>query len=257
VSPGDRVKTTLYLRKLADPSRAYDVLLRLVGPDGVEIARDEGWSAADVTTDGWPEGEVVTDDRELAIPDGAAPGHYKLMLSFYDPRNGELLPAAGGGVSHEVTSLEIKAPGSGAPSASSPVSGGSGQSAETDVSPQLRARELDVRWIESQLTAIQHAPQMTPGQTLHVELAVKGRADESRKFSARLVDPAGTVKAQTDVPLRPLTRIDIDLPDDAKPGIYKLVVVLYDSATQEPFADSTGSFVTALSEVEVVDAAAR
>ena len=90
-----------------------------------------------------------------------------------------------------------------------------------------------------------------------MELAVQGRADESRKFSARLVDPAGTVEAQTDVPLRPLTRIDIDLPDDAKPGIYKLVVVLYDPATQEPFADSTGNFVTALSEIEVVDAVAR
>ena len=248
---------TLYLRKLADAGIAYDVLLRLVGPDGAEIWRDEGWSAADVTPAGWPEEEVVTDDRELVIPDDAAPGHYKLMLSFYDPRNGELLPAAGGGVSHEVTSFEVKAPGSGAPSASSPVSGSSGQSGETDVSPQFRARELDVSWAESQLTAIQHAPQMTPGQTLRVELAVKGRADESRKFSARLVDPAGTVKAQTDVPLRPLTRIDLDLPDDAKPGIYKLVVVLYDSATQEPFADSTGNFVTALSEVEVVDAAAR
>ena len=257
LSPGDRVMITLYLRKLADAGIAYDVLLRLVGPDGVEIWRDEGWSAADLTPDGWPEAEVVTDDRELVIPDDAAPGHYKLMLSFYDPRNGELLPAAGGGVSHEVTSFEVKAPGSGAPSASSLASGSSGQSGETDVSPQLRARELDASWVESQLTALQHAPQMTPGQTLRVELAVKGRADESRKFSARLVDPAGTVKAQTDVPLRPLTRIDLDLPADAKPGIYKLVVVLYDSATLEPFADSTGNFVTALSEVEVVDAAAR
>ena len=142
LSPGDRVMITLYLRKLADAGIAYDALLRLVGPDGAEIWRDEGWSAADVTPNGWPEAEVVTDDRELVIPDDAAPGHYKLMLSFYDPRNGELLPAAGGGVSHEVTSFEVKAPGSGAPSASSPVSGSSGQSGETDVSPQLRAANL-------------------------------------------------------------------------------------------------------------------
>ena len=98
---------------------------------------------------------------------------------------------------------------------------------------------------------------MTPDQTLRVELSVKGRADDSRKFSARLVDPAGTVKAQTDVALRPLTRIDLDLPDDAKPGIYKLVVVLYDPVTQAPFADSTGNFVTALSEVQVLAAAAN
>ena len=207
LSPGDRVMLTLYLRKQVDAGIAYDVLLRLVGSDGAEIWRDEGWSAADVTPAGWPEGEVIGDDRELVIPDDTAPGLYRLMLSFYDPRNGELLPAAGGGVSHEVTSFEVKAPGSGAPSASSSLSGSGGQSGETDVLLRLRAHELGVRWIESQLTAIQHAPQMTPGQTLRVELAVQGRADDSRKFSARLLDPAGTVKAQTDVPLRPLTRV--------------------------------------------------
>jgi 4-amino-4-deoxy-L-arabinose transferase-like glycosyltransferase len=256
LSPGDRVKITLYLRKLAGAGIAYDVLLRLVGPDGAEIWRDEGWSAADLTPAGWPGDEVVTDDRELVIPDDAAPGLYELMLSFYDPRNGELLPVADGGVSHEVTRFEVKSPGSAAPPTSSSASESSGRSGETVVSPQMRASELDVSWSESQLTAIQHAPQMTPGQTLRVELAVKGRADESRKFSARLVDPTGTVEAQTDVPLRPLTRIDLDLPDDAKPGIYKLVVVLYDSATQEPFADSAGNFVTAVSEVEVLDIAA-
>ena len=115
------------------------------------------------------------------------------------------------------------------------------------------ARELDVKWPESQLTAIQHPPQLTPGQTLRVELAVKGRADESRKFSARLVDPAGTVKVQTDVSLRPLTRIDLDLPDDATSGAYKLVVVLYDPVTLAPFADSAGDSVIELSEVELLD----
>ena len=191
------------------------------------------------------------------IPDDAAPGDYRLMLSFYDPSNGELLPAAGGGVSHEVTSFEVKAPGSGAPSASPSTSGSSASTPELGVAPQMRAHELDVNWPESQLTAVQHAAQLTPGQTLRVELAVQGRADESRKVSARLVDPAGTVKAQTDVALRPITRIDLDLPDDAKPGIYKLVGVLYDPATQEPFADSAGNFVTALSEVQVLDAASN
>ena len=55
LSPGDRVMITLYLRKLADAGIAYDVLLRLVGPDGVEIWRDEGWSAADLTPAGWPD----------------------------------------------------------------------------------------------------------------------------------------------------------------------------------------------------------
>jgi hypothetical protein len=59
------------------------------------------------------------------------------------------------------------------------------------------------------------------------------------------------------VALRPITRIDLDLPDDAKPGIYKLVGVLYDPVTQAPFPDTTGNFVTSLSQVEVLDGAAK
>ena len=137
LSPGDRVGVTLYLRKLADAGIAYDVLLRLVGPDGAEIWRDEGWAGADVAPAGWPEEEVVEDFRELVIPDDAAPGDYRLMLSFYDPSNGELLPAAGGGVSHEVTSFEVKAPGSGGASASPSTSGSSAAAPELGVAPQI------------------------------------------------------------------------------------------------------------------------
>ena len=45
--PGDRAKVTLYWRKLADTGITYNVLLRLVAPDGAEVWRDEGWAARD------------------------------------------------------------------------------------------------------------------------------------------------------------------------------------------------------------------
>ena len=114
LAPGDRTKITLYLRRLADADIAYNALLRLVAPDGVEVWRDEGWPAGGPTTD-WPVGDVVDDAHELVIPADAAPGRYRLMLSFYDPRNDELLPVAGGRVSHEVATLEVGMPGTGAP----------------------------------------------------------------------------------------------------------------------------------------------
>ena len=231
--------------------RAYNVLLRLVAPDGAEIWRDEGWPAGKQTT-GWSLEEAVIDDRELVIPDGAAPGRYRLMLSLYDPSNGELLPVSGGGVSQEVISLEVRAPVTGDQSPPPSVVGSDGQAGEDVVSPRLRDIEVGAGWDDVQLTALQHALQLIPGQMLRVELLADGRVDGSRKLSARLVDPAGTVKAQSDVILEPFTRIELDLPDDAEPGAYILTAVLYDPETLAPFPDSEGSFATALSRIEVL-----
>ena len=119
LSPGDHVPVTLYPKKLAEVDAAYNVLLRLVAPDGAEVWRDEGWPAGEPTT-GWPVDEVRYDDHQIGVPDAAAPGRYRLMLSFYDPATGELLPLADGGVAHEVASLEVKAPGANTQPASPP-----------------------------------------------------------------------------------------------------------------------------------------
>ena len=76
--------------------------------------------------------------------------------------------------------------------------------------------------------------------------------DGSRKFSLRLLDPTGAVKAQRDERLGPHMRLDLELAADAEPGIYQLAVVLYDPETLAPFPDSEGKFVTTLSGVEVL-----
>ena len=235
---------------------AYNVLLRLVAPDGAEVWREEGWPAGGPTT-GWSVDAVVSDYHELIVPEGTAPGRYRLMLSFYDPRNGGLLPVAGGGVSQEVAQLEVQASGAADQATPSSTSESGGPSREAAVSPQMHAVDLGASWNDVQLTDLQNARLLIPGQTLRVELSAKGRVDGSRKLSARLVDPAGAVKAQSDVILGPHTRVDLDLPDDAKPGMYALAVVLYDPETLAPFSDNEGNFVTALSEIEVLDVAAR
>ena len=116
----------------------------------------------------------------------------------------------------------------------------------------MRAVETGASWNDVQVIALQHALQLIPGQTLRVELSARGRVDGTRKLSARLVDPEGAVKAQNDVILGRNTRVDLNLPDDAKPGVYTLVAVLYDPETLAPFPDSTGSFTTVLSQIEVV-----
>ena len=121
LSPGDHATVTLYLKKLADAGAAYNLLLRLVAPDGREVWRDEGWPAGEPTT-GWPVDEMRYDDHQINIPDDAAPGRYKLMLSFYDPKTAELLPLASGAVSQEVASLEVQAPGANVQPAAPPAS---------------------------------------------------------------------------------------------------------------------------------------
>ena len=254
VSAGDRVPVTLYLKKLAEVDAAYNVLLRLVAPDGREVWRDEGWPAGAPTVD-WPADEIRYDDHEIVIPGGAAPGRYRLLLSFYDSRTAELLPAGGGGASHEVASLDVKAPETG-DQASASAPGGDGQVEESVVAPRLRSVDVRARWDAVQLIILQHARQMVPGQTLRVELAAQGQVDGSRNISARLLDPSGVVRAQMDDKLWPQMRLDLELPADAEPGSYTLAVVLYDPETLGPFPDTEGNFITMLSEVEVLGASA-
>ena len=136
LAPGDRAEITLYLRRLADADVAYNVLLRLVAPDGAEVWRDEGWPAGDRPPIGLS--RTWLDDHQMVIPADAAPGRYRLMLSFYDPKNAELLPVAGGRVSHEVASLEVGVPGTGAPARSFRRRGRMGKLARL-VSPRMRS----------------------------------------------------------------------------------------------------------------------
>jgi hypothetical protein len=252
LAPGDHVPVTLYLKKLADAGAAYNVLLRLVAPDGREVWRDEGWPAGEPTT-GWPVDEVHFDDHQIGIPDDAAPGRYRLMLSFYDPKTAELLLLAGGAVSQEVASLEVQAPGAKVQAASPPASGNVEQSeAKGAVTPTMSAIEVDASWGDVRLTGLQHAQTLSPGQKLRVELSAEGRVDGSHKLSTRLVNLSGAVKAQNDQRLGSRMRLDLALPADAEPGPYRLAVVIYDPETLAPFPDSEGKFVTTLSGVEVL-----
>jgi len=256
LAPGDHAAVTLYLKKLAEAGVAYDVLLRLVAPDGREVWRDEGWPAGEPTT-GWPIDEVHFDDRQVVIPGDAAPGSYRLMLSFYDPMTAGFLPLADGSVARQVASLEVQAPRANGGPASSPTPAGDAPSGAGDVTPYMRAIEVGTNWADVQLTGLQHTRELSPGGTLRVELSATGRVDGSHKLSTRLIAPSGAVKAQDDEPLFSHMRLDLDLPADAQPGRYKLVAVLYDPETLAPFADAMGEFVTTLSQVEVVGDPAR
>lgn len=91
--PGDQFQATLYLQSLAAMGTNYNMILRLVGQDGTEIWRDEGWPWGAPTRD-WPLREIRPDGHTIPIPPIAAPGLYRFEVSFYDPATFTPLPIA-------------------------------------------------------------------------------------------------------------------------------------------------------------------
>jgi hypothetical protein len=82
--PGDQAPVTLYLQSLAPMQVNYNILVRLVGQDGAELWREEGWPWGAPTTD-WPLRTIRPDGHTIAIPATASPGLYKLTMALYDP----------------------------------------------------------------------------------------------------------------------------------------------------------------------------
>lgn len=250
VQSGDSSRITLYLRKLSEVDDAYNVLLRLIAPDGSELWREEGWPAGQPTND-WPPDKVRHDDHRIDIPHNASPGSYTVMLSLYDSDSLELLPATTGDLSHAVASIEVQSPDGDQASTPSTVQPTHDPPEQPAASPLVRAIDVNASWEDLQLTALQHEPRLAPGRKLQVEMAAKGRVDGFYKISTRLLDPMGRTKAQTDKVLGPYLRLDLELPADAEPGLYTLAAVIYDPETLAPFPDSQGEFTTMLSQVDV------
>lgn len=91
VEPGATVQTTFYLQSLAAMEINYNLVVRLVAPDGSELWRADGWPWGAPTRD-WPLREVRPDGHPVVIPSSAPPGLYKLTISFYDPDSFDALP---------------------------------------------------------------------------------------------------------------------------------------------------------------------
>lgn len=82
--PGEGFIATFYLQGVRPMEQDLNVLVRVVGADGEELLRDEGWPQGRPTST-WQPGAVWDDGHELTIPDEAQPGYYRVEVSFYDP----------------------------------------------------------------------------------------------------------------------------------------------------------------------------
>ena len=90
--PGEQLRARLYLQTLSKMAIDYNVLLRLVNAEGLELWRAEGWPCVDPTSH-WIVGNFCIREDVIRIPEGAPPGTYNLIIAFYDPATFAALPA--------------------------------------------------------------------------------------------------------------------------------------------------------------------
>ena len=220
--PGSELLATLHLQAAQPITRNLNVLVRLVDAGGQELVRSEGWPWGRATST-WKVGDVWPDGHTLAIPAGAAPGPYRVEVSFYDPATLELLGDAAT-VGHVVVAQPD------AERAQTPVLAQFGDGialAQADVPAEGwqagATQAVDLTWL--------------------AETSTRGRYTVFLHF----IGPAGTPVAQgdqepwqgtypTDAWLQGVPAADqyhLALPADLPSGQYSLVVGLYDPATQQ------------------------
>lgn len=225
-APGERVSVTLYQRSLAPMETDYNVLVRLVAPDGRELWRDEGWPWGAPTTN-WPVRSHRPDGHEIVIPPDAPPGLYALVLSFYDPATFAALP---------VTAVE-----SGEPLGEARVVDllhvGPTPAAQRPLEPAPDFGTV------ARLRGVTLPDRAAPGEALPLALEWESLAHtpESYTLFVHLIAPDGTLVAQQDRPPldgfapttlwdpgeRLLDEMTLTLPPDLAPGRYELRVGLY------------------------------
>ena len=212
---GDTIVLTLYLQNRVTLEPNLNVLVRLIGADGQELLRDEGWPWGSPTST-WAVNDVWPDGHELTLPADTAPGFYALEVSFYDPANFDPL-----GEPAIIDYLVVADP-------------------QTDVPGPAQARWGDA----IDLLEVGLAGEPAPGAILPVELTWQTQRSLEIDYTIfiHLLDANGAVVAQSDSPpLRgflPTTvwpprqpvadRSELMLPAGLAPGTYRIVAGLYD-----------------------------
>ena len=98
LTAGETLFLTLYWRALDRMGTGYKVFTHLLGEDNRIWGQKDGIPGqGTLPTTGWVKGEVVVDEYEIVINEGAPDGKYRLKIGMYDPFTGERLPVVGEG----------------------------------------------------------------------------------------------------------------------------------------------------------------
>jgi hypothetical protein len=95
--PGGALAISLVWRAEHETETSYRVFLHLLGPNGEVVSQSDGEPAGWTRpTTGWLPGEVIVDERELALPLELPGGDYTLAAGLYEPHDGSRLLLPGG-----------------------------------------------------------------------------------------------------------------------------------------------------------------
>lgn len=227
VQPGDQFLSTLYLQSLAPMTTNYNILMRLVGQDGTEIWRGEGWPWGAPTRD-WPVREIRPDGHTVTIPPDAAAGLYRFEVSVYDPATLDPL---------SVTPLESDQPLATATREVALLSVGILPAAPASSTPAWQMSE------NFALTATGLPQQLAPGAELTFQLLWESLTATATDYTVfvHVVNYEGVTVAQQDTPplagfaptrlwepgLRLVDPYRLTLPADLPAGEYRVRVGLY------------------------------
>jgi hypothetical protein len=93
LTPGDAVAFTLYWRALRDIQHSYTVFVHLVDQEARVWAQGDGLPyGGERPTSGWIQGEIIVDERRVALDQDTPPGQYALECGMYDATTGARLP---------------------------------------------------------------------------------------------------------------------------------------------------------------------
>jgi len=103
---GETLHLTLYWQAMTRMDQSYTVFVHLLNKDGLMGGQ---WDSAPggglLPTTGWLQGEVIADEYEVPIKDGAPPGEYTIEIGMYEASTGERLQVRGEGGDVEGNSI--------------------------------------------------------------------------------------------------------------------------------------------------------
>ncbi len=222
------------LQNLAPIDRNLNVLVRIVGADGSQLLRSEGWPLGSPTS-GWVLGKIWQDGHAFTLPATTKPGLYRIELSFYDPATLNPLPAVDAYTKAELGSVHV---------VDYLVVG------DVQVKPQQLFQPPVNLGGQIMLLGVSlpAAPLLKPGATLSVALDWQASQALTTDYTSfvHLLGPDGKLVAQEDKqpqasflathlwqPQQTMREMyTLTLPLDAKPGRYQLLAGLYDATGQ-------------------------
>ncbi|MGB0383683.1 MAG: phospholipid carrier-dependent glycosyltransferase [Ardenticatenaceae bacterium] len=238
---GLTARLTFYLENIAPLDKNLNVLLRLVGRDGNEVWRDDGWPFGSPTS-AWALGEIWPDGHALTLPKETPAGYYRLELSLYDPNTFDSWP--------------ISDAWTGEPLGDTLVVDYLLVGERPDIPADAPSYDLDslIRLRSSEVTET-----LSPSEPLHVRLfwQAETRLERDLTVFVHLVGPDGQLVSQQDqeplggffpTSLWPAGQVIADeyellLPADAPAGTYELRVGMYDLVTGQRLPISQNGLV--------------